>query len=289
MRFELLFSKKQITAKQLFQDLPKAVFDKNNLALIHGFESKAKKEIPFAIALKKIYQSDQEARPYDQVNMKDPEIKKQVYARRDSTNKANFLKFEKLYQRYGFPTEEKVGIYYDEKSKWSDKIYVLLLHFISNKDEFYRNSIIEIMLKELKLGHIYPSDYASLIGRIYSNPKHRSPCNNFMENTISLVRGIAYKPFVFYSDSLMNEVNTNRISIGIDSFHISQKQVVCQRFGDKKFEDSNFIKMVPKAAAIQLPYGFVNQSFKELNMEMSSYEIDTNKINLECNCQKKIY
>jgi hypothetical protein len=283
----ILFNKPRIDTTILFQHIPKKVFDNQNLLLINKLqgqlEPKKKDERNLAKPLREIFILDQKA--HDFTNNPDPNNIQAFVKVRDSIDNAHALKFLCLYETEGFPTEENVGVFYDKHQEWSFVIQILLWHFLQTDA---RSQILELMEKELQNGNLHPSNYASLLDFANHNSKNWKKEYNFMNTTIFIVQEDYYRPFVYYSDSLMREVNTNRISIGLDSFHITQKQVVCE-VSCGKIQDHLFIGMSQYSKVEILPYGIVKYSFEKENLDLSKYRINTEKIITECNCQDKYY
>ena len=288
-----LMINKQVDTARLFNQLPKRLFSKENLATINKITKAQKKskmaETMFYKSLRDMFTIDQEIRDYEGISQKDYETRKAIYARRDSVDKENFAWFEKLYEQYGFPGEERMGVFYEEDHQWSEVVYILLRHFIQVEDVEIMDKVDWIMQKAFYAGELHPSIYATLMELIGNQPDAPRPGYNFMKTAINLVMGEIYRPFVFYTDSLMQEVNTNRISIGLDSFHIAQKQVVCQYLGMQELGDKKFIKMVQYAQIDELPPGLVKMSCEAANVDYHSYKINTAKIMDKCRCEEKVY
>ncbi len=290
--FHLIHNKKIDTA-QLFTVLPKRVFDDKNLKLISKFVKERNKAKPtesvLLKSLKEIFVSDQSVRDYEKFKEKSVAIRNAIYASRDSVDAVNFIRFEKLYTQYGFPDEESVGVIFDDEHQWASVIHVLLLHFKKTREEETAKKVVAIIKAALYAGELHTSICSSLLED--NNVRPQDPTNEyyFLSTTINLVMGEVYRPFVFYTDSLIKEVNTNRIAIGLDSFHITQKQVVCQFIGAKSNDARGFISMVPYASIHDLPPGLVKMSCDEANVDYHSYKINTAKILANCRCEEKVY
>lgn len=284
---------KQVDTAQLFSSLPTRIFSKENIAVINKLVKAQKKskreETLFHKLLREMFRIDQEIRDYEGISQKDYETRKAIYTRRDSVDKVNFVQFEKLYYQYGFPDEETVGVFYDNGHQWGEVVYILLRHFVQLEKKETTDRVLLIIQKAFYEGDLHPSIYATLMELIGNQPDTPRPGFNFMKTTMNLVMGEIYRPFVFYTDSLMQEVNTNRISIGLDSFHITQKQVVCQYLGSKDLEGKKFIKMVQYAQIDELPPGLVKMSCEAVNVDYHSYKINTAKIMDKCHCEEKVY
>jgi hypothetical protein len=285
----LLFTKTHIDTSVLFQNIPNRVFNDQNLMLINKLQgqidSKKDLESAYEKALREIFISDQKAHEFN--NNFNPKEIKEFYRVRDSIDTVNSIKFLSLYETEGFPTEEKVGVFYDKHQEWSFVTQILLWHFIHSESSG-QAQILVLMEKELKKGNLHPSNYACLLDIVNLNSKKWKKEYNFMNTTVFLVSGSEYRPFVYYSDSLMREVNTNRISIGLDSFHITQKQVVCTT-SCGEIPDHSFISMSYYAKIEILSEGFVKYALEKENQNISQYRINTEKIINECKCQEKYY
>ncbi|MCB9307037.1 MAG: hypothetical protein H6565_10610 [Lewinellaceae bacterium] len=291
-RLRLLMLDMNVDTAFLFSEMPLRVFDAKNMVLIGNLEQRRrqqnKKENDLQRSLRTMFTLDQEVRDYENVNMRDRQVSKMVYAKRDSLDKRQYHQFLALCGQYGFPTEEKTGAFYGEDLKWSEVVYVLLWHFVLSKSIEDKDALVALIRKEAAAGNLQPSRYASLLDMLHTRaPK---PEYNFLNTTLCLVNNEAYRPFVFYSDSLMREINTNRIAAGLDSFHIVQKQVVCQYFGKKSLDPQDMIPMAPAFNSIEsLPYGLVKLSADQANIDLDTYRINVDKILKECNCREKVY
>ncbi len=118
----ILINDKQIDADRLLADLPPRVFDSNNLEFIRALQqakaSNKKKPNVLETEIRKLFAADQQILAYENI-YSDKEC-------RDSANNANALKFIDLYRKLGFPSEEKLAVYYDDESSWSEILFTLL-------------------------------------------------------------------------------------------------------------------------------------------------------------------
>jgi hypothetical protein len=91
----------------------------------------------------------------------------------------------------------------------------------------------------------------------------------------------------------MREVNTNRVSIGLDSFHIVQKQVACvylyQKYHAAEMEGKRIIRMEGFASMDAMDFGFVKWAFEQEKQDITRYELNVKRILDECNCAEKVY
>lgn len=282
-----LITVKKIDTAQLFVKLPKRVFSENNLSSINAFVTKVNKtklrETPYQLALREMFAEDQAARDFENAE----KIDHSFYDRIDGVVEANFTRFEKLLATYGFPVEETVGVFFDAEHEWASIINTLLRNFISTKNKGRTSRVSEIIQQALFKGELHPSLGATLLDVIHGNPAVSR--ETFLNTTIYMVLGEPFRPFIFYSDSLMQKVNANRVNLGLDSFHITQKQVACQFFGAQTLGDTNVITMVQYAQLEELPSGWVRQAAKEANVNLSDYKINMAKILDKCGCQEKTY
>jgi hypothetical protein len=291
---KMLFKFKQVDTAFLFSELPKRVFNDKNMKLIQAL-SKQKPTIPknakkFQKALREMFIIDQKAHSFEGFNMTDSLEAQKAYKRRDSIDHDNLIKFVNLCKKNGFPTEEKIGIPYDKEHKWAFINSILLLHFIARGDTTDAKTTLDMMKTEFSKGNIHPSIYASSLDNLHGRPVDKQKSDyNFMNTAYAVVNGEIYRPFVFYNDSLMREVNTNRISVGLDSFHTSQKQIICTIIGTKKLKNSPVMAMFQYPSTEELSYGFVKYAFEQAKMNMNTYKINTEKILKECKCEEKTY
>jgi len=287
---KMLMVEKRMDTSVLFAELPRRVFNDVNLKLIYKLQNRyhinKKSMSKIQQDIHDMFVTDQKARDYQPFDMKDKEINKRVYHIRDSIDIDNARRFIQLCIESGFPSEEKTGILYDKDLQWTNVINFLLWHFMLS--DLIREEIIVLIEAEFVRGNIHPSVYASLCEIYNQNAKVARPNFNFMNTTVFLVDNAAYRPFVYYSDSLMKLVNTNRASIGLDSFHISQKQVICG-YKFKVPEGYRMIKMANYPKIEDYPYGFAKMVFEHEKQDMSKYMINTEKILLEAQCEEKCY
>lgn len=283
---------KKVDTAQLFLHLPRRIFSKENLATINKLVKTQKRakiqEASLHKSLREMFAIDQAIRDYEMMSKMDYEARKAMFARRDSVDLDNAIRFEQLYNQYGFPGEETLGVFFDTDHQWSEVVYILLRHFVQRKDQETNVKVFAILRKALYAGQLHPSLFASLVELMDDHTMTPNPRFNFMNTTINLVLSEVYRPFVFYTDSLMKEVNTNRVAIGLDSFHITQRQVVCQYMGTKDLGEKKFIKMVQYVQIDEPPPGLVKKACDEANIDMHSYKINTTKIVDQCRCEDKV-
>lgn len=278
----LLMKDKQIDSAFLFAELPVRVFSPENLQQIYKLQKQyhaaKKKFTPYQQAIHDMFVFERAARDLSLYEPDNPE-------KPGSKDLENAKRFVKLYKESGFPSEEKTGVVYKNNMLWSEAVHLLLWSFIRTKE---KETIMDILKKECKAGRLHPALYASLCSIYNENTNARVPDYDFMSTTVVLLKKEAYRPLVIYSDSLMQLVNTNRISIGLDSFHTTQKQVICQRFY-KLPVGTQIIPMTHYSNMDAMPYGLVKAAFDKENMEMNDYKINVERILSEGKCQEKCY
>ena len=286
----LLMTEKKIDTTLLFFDLPKRVFSADNLVLINKLQGKLYKNKPVdnnqQKTLGRMFARYTDALDYIEHGGYSPDSMRMNNRRKDSLFYVNLTQFLTLYQETGFPTEEKIGVFYAKGQSWASMIDLLFQPFLRSEE---KEQILAILETQYRLGNLPPARYASLLD--YSNKYSKPPKKafNFMQTTVVLVNGEAYRPFVYYSDSLMQVVNTNRLSIGLDSFHVVQKQVICQYFCKYASQDSSIIMMAQYPTLRKESYGFVKWVFDQEKLDLSSCKINIAKILKECNCTEKAY
>lgn len=289
-----LIVEKHIDSTSLYLHVPKQWFDADNRKLIQKLSRKIKAKTDVRSKIEKplrdIWESDQGVREYDKIPAMSREEIKAMYLRRDSVDSVNVILFTSLIRTYGFPDEEMLGVDYHDSLSWNSVLRVLLLHFLQNQDASGRREIIGIILDAMHNGKWSSSLAASLLDYLNIHTgESLGMGQHFMYTSVNLVMGELYRPFVFYTDSLMKITNLNRVAIGLDSFHIAQRQAVCQYLGSKQQADKDMVIMLPWAAYDELPPGLVKQSAKEANVDVTTYKINTAKILEACKCEEKKY
>lgn len=280
---------KRLDSTELYRLLPKEMLDEHNRTLVARLHpavlEKSAKSHPWADALREMH----ETRQY--LLHSDAYSKKYVRAK-DSIDHLHIIRFVQLCGQYGFPTEEMTGVVYDEEKSWAFILPFILEDFLNNRNRQHRKTLLPIFDRALRDGALHPSVYASLMDYANANRDHYLPPNpdfNYMNTTVNTIRGRVYRPFVYYSDSLMQEVNTNRMVIGLDSFHIAQQQVICQTFYPQKGLGKRIIPMYPYARIDEMPGGFVKYAFEREGVSMAWYEINVDRMLEDCECAWKVY
>jgi len=293
---QMLFSAKKCDTASLFQALPKRIFNAENLSLINKLQAKFRwnnqPETNCQKTIRELYDIDQALLlDFGGFNMLDRECAKEYYAKQDSVGHDNCVRFIAFCKQNGFPSEEDLGIYDAQNEERGNMVYMLLWNFISSKNLADREAILPIIKQAIQDGNLHHSRGACLFDLVWNNSKVKDPGYDFLNTTIELLQGDAYRPFVIFNDSLMREVNTNRVSIGLDSFHIVQKQVICKYFGAKKTAaGENFLGMAHYSNISDgVPLGFVKMAAQQANIDLSTYKIKTEKILGQCNCAEKVY
>lgn len=290
---KIILQQKYITGGKLFDEIPQYLFDAGNLETIRNLvvqQPKSSFDPLLHKAVLKLFTEGQAIGGFDQLELIPDEkernrLLKQAYQARDSLYDVSVLNFLTLVKKRGFPNEDRVGYFIGEHNIWL--ILEILIHgWLWNKP--YSQEVLALVETEFKAGHIPANFYGNCLEYAYDNwGKNRNVAHNVMNATIIHSGTAYYRPFVFYSDSLMNLVNANRLAIGLDSFHIAQKQLVCTKFCPNHI--GKILSIIPHYKYVNIPYGFVKNAFKEAGIEMETYRIDIRRITEECGCGEKGY
>lgn len=290
-----LMVEKHMDTAQLFIDLPLRIFDPNNRNYILQLQTKTaaknKTQSKLAAGLSRIYLQEQQLLEADIRGVElNPFARDSLQKAKAKQHTQNVLEFLQLCKEKGFPTEERVGVYYEQGTSWAEVLYALCSAFMLTDQ---KEKLFELLETACRTGDLHPSQYASLMDRAFQNSGRRIKELNFMNTPVVLCNGKAYRPFIYYSDSLMREVNTNRVSIGLDSFHIVQKQVACvylyQKYHAAKMEGKRIIRMEGYASMDAMDFGFVKWAFEQEKQDITKYELNVKRILDECNCAEKVY
>lgn len=283
---KLMFETKHVDTAALFVSIPKKVFSSGNITLINRLQRQynhgAKPDNYLQKTFREIYSVDQELLSH----FPKPEEEKAFAKERDSIRHENVLRFIHTCELKGFPTEENVGVFFDKESEWIAVMNILIQNFLKYRDQEAVRAMLE---KAFKRGEVHPSLYAASMDVAVQNAQNSRLGENYMHTTINFMNDVAYRPFVYYSDSLMQLVNTNRLSIGLDSFHVTQKLEVATRFCKSASPKTVIIPMVQYANMEIYTYGFVKYAFDKEGQDLNKYKINTEKILKECNCPEKFY
>ena len=199
--------------------------------------------------------------------------------------------FFDLYVKYGFPTEEKIGCLDSENDAFWGKISNLMNGIIYYKGET-AEKVLQILQKEFENGHIPPSVLANCYDYAHQNLSPQRKEYYFQNELLAMTGGKIYRPFIYYTDSVMQVINTNRVSIGLDSFHIVQKQFITGAFctaPECSDASKSTIQTVSFISNPQFPYGFVKAAFEKEKQDMNWYLMDVQTIASRCNCGNKQY
>lgn len=290
---KLILQDKQVVGTQFAGEFPPVLFNSENLEFLRQLKLHAPKPAfnpQLARAVLQLFNEDQNIGDFERIDAmpkgrKQDSLLQQALKNRDSLADANVLKFISLVKKNGFPNEDRVGYFMGEHQLWL--VLEILIHGWL-RHETHGPHILALVEKEFKAGHIPANFYGNCLEYAYDNwGKNRNPAHNVMNATIIHSGADYYRPFVFYSDSLMNLVNTNRIAIGLDSFHIAQRQLVCTKFCPNSI--GHILSIIHHYKYVNIPYGFVKNAFKEAGIEMETYRIDIRRITEECRCEEKMY
>jgi len=298
-----LMLEKQIDTMLLFSIIPQYMLDNKNRSLVRDWQKRVlglqQKSNPWTNELRIMFGHNQEMlHAFDTLMLIDDPAERKAFSTllnslKDSADQAQIVRFIQLYKQHGFPTEEKTGVFFAPESEWSGVLLLLFQNFVHFKNIKQRTSLFRIFDEALYNGHFHPSLYATLMD--YANEqrdrKLEGPdkANHFMNVTIHTVNGKVCRPFVHYSNELMQEVNANRVAIGLDSFHVTQRQVVCSMFYPQKKHGNKIITMCAHPQIHQMPAGFVQYALDKEGLAMSMFEINLEKLLQDCQCEPKLY
>lgn len=238
--------------------------------------------------LLELYDYDQSIRDYSECReIEDSKLQRKCFDRkfafRDSIDAINAISFLKILNQYGIPSEDDLGVYLRGSSfRYNTLFFILGIHFLQTDS---KEKIIELYKKGLEEGKFHPELYASVYDFMLDNAKV-SPGRKFLSTTVNIVDKKWYKPFIYYTESNMDSINRNRNRIGLDSFHIFQKQVVSDLICKK---GGKIIPIISYPRYSEYPAGIVELAFKKENMDLKPYEIGIDSISIECNCQNRVF
>jgi len=290
---KIILQQKNITGGKLFDEIPQYLFDAGNLETIRDLvvqQPKSSFDPLLHKAVLQLFNEGQAIGEFEKLELISDEkernrLLKQAYQARDSLYEVSVLNFLTLVKKRGFPNEDRVGYFMGEHNIWL--VLEILIHgWLWNKP--YSADVLALVETEFKAGHIPANFYGNCLEYAYDNwGKNRNTTHNVMNATIIHSGKDYYRPFVFYSDSLMTLVNNNRLAIGLDSFHVAQKQLVCTKFCP--YNMGHILPIIHHHKYVNIPYGFVKNAFKEAGIEMATYRIDIKRITEECQCVEKGY
>jgi len=251
----------------------------------------------FKYQLERVYQTDQEIKGYyaGKIINTDKDILKVKREKQEMLELANANKFINLIRKYGFPTENNLGYFINDISdhmnikgvELSYVIDILLRNYLGTK---FKEDALRILENAMTNHAIHPINYARL--KDHYNENIKSTMFNwgiqYIVPSVIMIDNAFYRPFVYYSKGLLDSVNNNRISIGLDSLHIEQHQIVSQRICSDSIK---YITMsIPTYAFInEYRLGIVKWAVEKEGRLMSDFRISTNKILKECNCKAMLY
>ncbi|HMG16845.1 MAG TPA: hypothetical protein VK590_15420 [Saprospiraceae bacterium] len=299
---KLFVRNKQIDSTQLSNIFPKELlseykikFKSNNLT---------KQMESYKNQLELLFKTDQDIRAnYNMYCFKDKPDKQNPntngnainYKIQDSLNVLNAYKFIKLIRQYGFPTEDKLGYFINNKVKGAEKKTIELsnvvdIFFRLCNNSIYREDINTILDIAFNNNQIQPVFYAYLKDQNYlsSNRKRFKVGLLFIEPSVVIINKEYYRQFLDYSKSLLDSINTNRISIGLDSLHIEQHQIVSSSI----CQDSTITRIISitnNSFLDHIPEGITRWAIEKEGKTMGEYKININKIKKECHCKERMY
>ncbi|MCA0235508.1 MAG: hypothetical protein LCH81_03920 [Bacteroidetes bacterium] len=266
---------KHIDTVGLFQHLPPRLFDGNNLQLIRTYQTQSPvfNEM-YRKAFFSLWQEEQD-------NLLSRLVPHQeIYTR-----------FFDLFEKYGFPNEERIGSLDTGNNDVWGTLGTLFSNMIKQKGEIAQKTL-QMLKIEFEKGNIPPSVLANCYDCASENSILDKKTFYFQNELLAQTGGKIYRPFIYYTDSVMQVINTNRIAIGLDSFHIAQKQYICGSYchiPDCSDPNKKTIQTVPYISNPSFPYGFVKAAFEKEKQDMNWYLIDPVAVAGRCECEKKQY
>lgn len=247
---EKLISEKGVDTLEILRLLPeirqKANLWKNIRIQYSSFKLKfiAKIDTVYRNKIEEIIQSDQK------FHLRKAKFTDQELKSRDSIDQVNFNEIKKMIKERGFPSEKRIGCYIGEYA-YSIVLHTLFRHFIQRGDF---SDLYPIIRKAVESGELHPALFANSCDTGKEALPSDKRCSfNYQTSLIEYVGAKAYLPFIDYSRSNFDCINTNRINIGLDSFHIAQQQYVCQGvLYHPTYKTSRYV-FVPYMENTQLP------------------------------------
>ena len=221
----------------------------------------------------------------EKIQSESPLIKSEKLEK-DYVDSLNLLHFKGLIKDYGFPHEDEVGFMIND----SLNLYDMLINFLMNykNDPLAMSYFDSLMMSE----KVYPQLYANLFDSRKSNEDYSFSLEPyFIASTINISDKRIWKPFVYFSDSILKEVDNHRAVIGMDAFHVQQKQVLCGYLCAKAdTTNQKFIQLNPLHSIPIVPYGMVKSSFDmDETLDYKDYIIDVEAAINECDCEALKY
>lgn len=224
---------------------------------------------PLRDSLVNIMKLDQQVRDFTHCgdwNDKDSKLCfERAFRRRDQTDSLNAIRFLQVIDQYGFPTEDKIGVYlYDGiyTNKYSTLMYLLGIHFSQTKSS---SDIYRLYLEAEKRGDLHPEILSLIHDFQYENFRIDKSEGVFMSKSVSVVDSKYYKPFVYYSDSLAMVVDSLRSQYELEQFETAQRYIV------RDLQNQLPFKLLYYPMSEEFPNGLVKAVFAKEGVDLSTY------------------
>lgn len=267
--------------------------------IINNFKTKLKpdrlsvKMQDFRYQLEWVFKTDQEIKGYydDKILKIDNNTTKAKKEKQELLELANANKFFNLIRKYGYPTEDNLSYFISNTEdvaniksiELSSVMDILLRNYLGTK---FKEDALRVLESAMANHLIHPVLYANLKDHYHQNLKD-TRFNwgiQYLIPSVIIIDKAYYRPFVYYSKGLLDSINNNRISIGLDSLHIEQHQIVSQQICSDSLKYSKM--SIPSYAFIdQYHLGFVKWAVEKEGKTMNDFLINTSKIKRECKCE----
>ncbi len=231
---------------------------------------KSNRQIYYKTRLLKLYKLDQEVH---QLLLGQSE---EGIRERNSADSTNFIEFSRLMDVRQFQGENDIGAFLSEMNIWN--IYgILFRHFVQIG---FGEDLLAILHDYHIVKDKIPAEiYANIID-LKDNIEKRLP--TVQNNYINIIGASYHRPMIKYDSVSMNALNSKRLSMGIDSFHVSFKQAVTQTFCQEGI--ASRFKFSPFSYVEHLPSFLFNSD--EDQKYLKSLEIDLDSTLPSCLCEK---
>lgn len=160
---------------------------------------------------------------------------------RDSVDVAIWSCLSDFFTSEGYPSEEIIGMRLVAGDLW-DGVTLLLRHAIQSDNG---QEVVDHLNKWLD-GETLPNTiYATLMDIVADNLKDERyrHCHTYM----TIIGGRRFRPLLDYSEKTIRSINHNRLAIGMDSLHVTQKQFLHQTYCREK------LRLVRRSTVEHLP------------------------------------
>ena len=186
-------------------------------------------------------------------------------------------KFIKLCSINGFPDEDNCGLFLEyQKTIWQSVILIYQHGLKSDR----RMDMLELIHRAFQDGKIPSLIYGSILDYDHHNNQDYNMNSLYLASTISQVDGGWFKPFIYYEDDIINNIESNRNLIGMDSIHIVQNYIIC----NKLCPDSPSFYTAGHHVE-DFPRFFVEEAFLVEGLDLEEYRIIVDDYKSDCSCK----